>query len=98
VWVVSGLTDWERDRLAGLERQLAQDDPALVGRLGRPVERRPLWARRRIGWLMIVVGAVLLLGGGALNDASVGLSGVLVLGGCWVPFWGARHTAARPGS
>jgi hypothetical protein len=98
VFAVSGLTDWERHRLADLERQLAQEDPELAARLSRPVNARTSWARRGIGRLMIVVGAVLLLGGAALEDASVTGSGVLVLSCCWVPFWRARHTASHPGS
>lgn len=41
VFAVSGLTDWERGRLADLERQLAQEDPGLVARLSRPVKDTP---------------------------------------------------------
>ena len=91
VFAVSGLTDWERHRLADLERQLAQEDPELAARLSRPVDAHPSWARPGTGWLMIVAGAVLLLCGTALNDASVTVTGVLVLSCCWVPFWRARH-------
>ena len=93
---MSGLTDWERHRLSGLERQLTQEDPRLAARLSRPADVRPVWARRWIGWLLIVVGLVLTLGGSALKDASVTVSGLVVLGGCWVPFWRAGRNASVP--
>jgi hypothetical protein len=97
VFAVSGLTDWERHRLAGLERQLTQEDPRLAARLQGRVDAPPSWARRRIGWLMIVAGVVLALCGSALKDPSVTLSGFLVLSFCWVPFWGVRHAGDRSG-
>ena len=84
---MSGPTDWERHRMADLERQLVQEDPELAALLSPPVDTHPFWARRGIGWLMIVVGAVLLLCGANLEDASITVSGVLVLSVCWVPFW-----------
>jgi hypothetical protein len=44
VFTVSGLTEWERHRLADLERQLAQEDPEPAARLSRPVDAHPSWA------------------------------------------------------
>ena len=68
-----------------------------AARLNRPADAHPSWARPGIGWWMIVVGAVLLLCGAALMEASITVSGVLVLSCCWVPVWRARHTV-QPGS
>jgi hypothetical protein len=96
VFAVSELTDWERHRLAGLERQLTDEDPQLAARLGGRLDAPPFWARRRTGWLMIVVGLVMTLGGSALKDASVTLSGLLVLGCSWVPFWRAGQAVPVP--
>ena len=39
----------------------------------------------------MVIGAVLLLSGGALRDTSVTLVGVLTLAGCWLPIWYVRR-------
>jgi Protein of unknown function (DUF3040) len=96
VFAMSGLTDWERHQLSGLERQLTREDPRLAARLSTPADLRPAWARRRIGWLLVVVGLVLTSGGSALKDASTTLSGLLVLGCRWVPFWGAGRTVSVP--
>jgi hypothetical protein len=95
---VSGLTEWERDRLAGLERQFMGEGPGLAARLRGLVVGRPLWSRRGLGWLLIVVGVVLVSGGSVLRDSSVTLTGFLVMGCCWVPFWRAGRTVpvSRP--
>ncbi|HEV7187427.1 MAG TPA: DUF3040 domain-containing protein [Blastococcus sp.] len=93
---MSGLTDWERDRLAGLERRLTEEDPRLAARLDGRKSAPPVWARRRTGWMLIVVALVLILGGSVLKDASTTLWGVLVLCCCWVPFWGAARPGAVP--
>ena len=89
---MSGLTDWERDRLADFERQLSGEDPGLADLLRGSVAARPRWARRGLGWLLAVAGVVLVFGGSVLRDGSVTLMGLLVLGCCWVPFWGAGRT------
>jgi hypothetical protein len=96
VFAVSGLTDWERHRLAGLERGLTEEDPQLAARLDGGMDAPPAWARRRVGWMLILVGLVLVLGGSALKDPSTTLWGLLVLGCCWVPFWGAARTGSVP--
>jgi hypothetical protein len=98
VFAMSGLTDWERHRLAGLERQLTHEDPRLAARLSGNQDAPPAWARRRTGWLMIVVGLVLTLSGSALRDDSVTLVGLVVLICCWVPFWRAGRTVSVPRS
>jgi hypothetical protein len=99
VVAVSGLTDGERQVLSGLERRLTQEDPRLAARLGGrvDVDVPPSWARRSVGYAMIVIGLVLTFGGSALSDSSDTLTGLLVLGCCWVPFWRARGTSSRNG-
>lgn len=92
---MSGLTDGERDRLADLEQQLAREDPRLVARLNRPNRSYTSWLRPG-GWLMTLVGALLLFSGEVLRDAATTLSGVVLLSCCWVPFMFVRHTAAQP--
>lgn len=99
---MSGLTDGERDRLADLEQQLALEAPRLAAGLRRLNEGHSSWFRsswfRPAGWLMTVVGALLLFSGEVLRDASTTLSGVVLLSCCWVPFMVARHTGAQPAS
>lgn len=94
---MSGLTDGERARLADLEQQLAVEAPRLVARLRRSNEGYSSWLRPA-GWLMTVVGVLLLSGGEILKDASTTLTGVVLLSCCWVPFMLVRHAAAQPGS
>ena len=98
MFAVSGLTDWERLRLAGLERQLTEEDPRLAARLHGRTDAPPVWARRRTGWMMIVVGLVSILGGSVLKDGSTTMWGLLVLCFCWVPFWGEARTGSVPPS
>jgi hypothetical protein len=94
VFGMSELTDWERHRLADLERQLGKDDPQLAALLTRPLRpghpRVPSWA----GWALGVVGFVLLLCGSTLRDHSTMALGIGLLALCWVPGSLAR-TAAR---
>lgn len=92
---MSGLTDGERDRLADLEQQLELEAPRLAARLRRAEKGYSFWLRPA-GWLMTVVGVLLLSGGEILKDASTTLTGVVLLSCCWVPFMVARHTATQP--
>ena len=97
MFAVSGLTDWERHRLEGLERRLTEEDPRLAARLHARMDGPPRWARRRVGWMLIVVGLVLISGGTVLKDPSTTLWGLLLLCCCWVPFWGAARTRSAGG-
>jgi hypothetical protein len=97
VFGMSELTDWERHRLAALERHLADESPELAELLAGRRHRARRWpGAALIGWAMGVIGAVLLLCGSALQDTSVGMSGFVLLGLCWVPSWRARDAARHP--
>lgn len=90
---MSELTDWERDRLAALERQLSVEDPELAARLAGPVPPLRSRAVARIAWAMIWVGAVLLPCGAALEDGSSVMVALLALAFGAAILWRARGAA-----
>ena len=63
------LSEDEQSRLREIERGLVEQDPRLAKRLGRRYRRERLW----LGWLAVVLGIALLLGGalGATGNAVV---------------------------
>ena len=67
---MSELTDWERDRLAALERQLSVEDPELAARLAGPVRLLRPRAITRIAWALNWGGVVQLPCGAALQNGS----------------------------
>ena len=87
---MSELTDWERHRLADLERQLAEQDPKLAALLTHPVRAHRTGVTGRMGWVLGCVGIVLFLSGSTLRDGSVLALGLALLAVCWVPSWRAR--------
>ncbi len=95
---MSELTDWERDRLAALERQLSVDDPELAARLAGAVHPAPSRASARIAWAIIWAGMVLLPSGAVLEDGSSVLVALLALASGPALLWRARDAAraARP--
>ena len=102
VSTVNELTDWERDRLVALERQLSDEDPDLAARLAGPVDPLPSRAMARIAWAMIWVGVLLLPCGAVLDDGSSALVAFLALACGPALLWRARDAArnsrSRPGA
>lgn len=90
---MSELTDWERDRLAALERHLSDEDPGLAARLAGPVHALPSRAMARIAWAMIWAGVVLLPSGVVLDDGASVLVAFLALSCGPALLWRARAAA-----
>jgi hypothetical protein len=79
VSAVNELTDWERDRLAALERQLSDEEPELAARLAAQPHVPPSRAMGRIAWALIWAGVVLLPSGAVLDDGASVLVAFLAL-------------------
>ena len=89
------LTDWERDRLAALERHLSAEDPELAARLAGPVHPPQSRTMARIAWAMIWIGAVLLPCGAVLDDGSSVSVAILLLACGPALLWRAREAAQK---
>lgn len=70
----------QRRALRAIARELAEQDPQLAERLGRPPETRSATVADCVGWAMFVVALILLIVGLALIDRSLLGGGLLILG------------------